>query len=325
MQRRKITLLVATSLLGVTGTSAFAQSYPDRPLRMIVPFAAAGGTDTVTRLVMKKLGEQLGQTVIIDNKPGGGGVVAHAELVRSKADGYTLTVGSAQTSLVALLHDKLPYDPAVDIVSVAPMAAVPTALVTNMATPYKTLPEMLAFARKAGATPLSYGTPGISTPHHLSGVLLGTMAGISLEHVAYRGTAPAIQDVIGGQIPLAIIGLSTALTFAKAGKVRVLGVGSATRSPYATEIPTIAEGGVPGYEASYWYDVSVAKGTPAAIVERLHAEISKAIQSPEIKDSLIKAGFEPIVMTRLENERALKDSAARWGKVIRDNKIRAVD
>jgi tripartite-type tricarboxylate transporter receptor subunit TctC len=323
MQRRTLAALVTAAILGLSTTAVVAQNYPDHPIRMLVPFAPGGGTDTATRIVMKKVGEQLGQTVVVENKPGAGGALAYAEVARSKPDGYTLTVGSAHLSLMGLIYDKLPFDPATDLVSVAPMANVPVALVASSSAPFKTLAEMLDYARKNPATPLAYGTPGVSTPNHLSGVLLATMAGIKLEHVPYKGVMPAVQDVMAGSIPLAIVGLSTAMSQAETGRIRILGVGGAKRSPLAPNVPTIAEGGVPGYEAGYWYDVSLAKGTPEAIVNRLHAEISKAVQSPEVQEALKKGGFEPLVMSPSENQRALKEDGAKWSKVIRENNIRA--
>lgn len=323
MKRRYLAALAAAALLGLSTTAVVAQNYPDRSIRMIVPFSAGGATDTPTRLVMKKVSEQLGQPVVVENKPGAGGALGYAEVVRSKPDGYTLTVGSAHISLMGLIYDKLQFDPVNDIVSVAPMANVPIALVASSNAPFKTMAEMLDYARKNPAKPLAYGSPGVSTPQHLAGVLLATMAGIPLEHVAYRGGMPAVQDAMAGSIPLAIIGLSTAIAQAETGRIRILGTGGSTRSPLASNVPTIAEGGVPGYEAGYWIDISVAKGTPPAVLTRLHAEISKAVQSPDVQETLKKGGFEPLVMSAAENQKALKEQAQKWGKIIRDNKITA--
>lgn len=324
MQRRTaLTMALSSALLASFTGPALADNYPSRPVRMLVPYAAGGGTDTVTRIVMKKLSEQLGQPITVENKPGAGGALAYAEMVRAKPDGYTLTIGSAHVSLMGLIYDKLPFDPATDILSVAPLANVPIALVTSNNTPYKSMADLLSQGRKPGAQPIAYGTPGVSTPNHLSGVLLASMAGIPLDHVPYKGTVPATQDVIGGSIPLAVLGLSTAVSFANGGKLRILGVGGNKRSPLAPDLPTIAEGGVPGYEAGYWYDVSVAKGTPPAVLTRLHAEISKAVQSAEVQDALKKGGFEPLVMSAAENQQALKEQAHKWGKIIRDHKITA--
>lgn len=322
MNRRNFLENLATGVVMTqVGIHAYADDYPNRPLRMIVPYAAGGGTDTVTRIIMKKLSEQIGQPVVVENKPGAGGVLAYSELTRAKPDGYTLTIGSAQVPLMGLIYGKMSFDPAKDIVSVAPMANVPIALVAGSNAPYKSMAELLAFARKPGAAPIAYGTPGVSTPNHLSGVLLGSMAGIQLDHIPYKGTLPAIQDVISGATPLAIVGLSTAISQVESGRLRILGVGGGKRSPLAPDIPTIAEGGVLGYEASYWYDVSVNKGTPQAILSRLHAEISKAVQSPEVQETLKKGGFEPLLMSSEDNQRAIKEQSAKWGKIIRDNRI----
>ncbi len=323
MLRKTLAALATAALLGLSTTAVVAQNYPDRPIRMIVPFSAGGATDTPTRLVMKKVGEQLGQTVVVENKPGAGGALGYSEVARSKPDGYTLTVASAHLPLMGLIYDKLPFDPVTDIVSVAPMANVPIALVASSSAPFKTMAEMLDYARKNPSTSLAYGSPGVSTPQHLAGVLLATMAGIKLEHVPYKGGMPAVQDVMAGSIPLAFIGLSTAIAQAETGRIRILGAGGAKRSLLAPNVPTIAEGGVPGYEASYWIDISVVKGTPEAIVNRLHAEITKAVQNPEVQEGLRKGGFEPLVMSPGENQRALKEQAAKWGKVIRENNIRA--
>jgi tripartite-type tricarboxylate transporter receptor subunit TctC len=324
MQRRTaLTMALSGTLLASFAGAALADNYPDRPIRMIVPFSAGGATDTPTRLVMKKVSEQLGQPVVVENKPGAGGAIGYAEVVRSKSDGYTLTVGSAHVSLMQLMYEKLPFDPVNDIVSVAPMANVPIALVASSSAPFKTMAEMLDYARKNPTKPLAYGSPGVSTPQHLAGVLLATMAGIPLEHVAYRGGMPAVQDVMAGSIPLAMIGLSTALAQAESGRIRILGTGGSKRSPLAPNLPTIAEGGVPRYEAGYWIDISVAKGTPPAVLTRLHAEITKAIQSVDVQEALKKGGFEPMVMSMAENQQALKEQAQKWGKIIRDNKITA--
>ena len=324
MQRRQFGALgISAAVLSLSGHDLPAQTYPDRPIRMIVPYAPGGGTDAVTRIVMRKMSESMGQAIIVENKGGVGGSLAFAEAAHARPDGYTLTVGGAGLALLSLIFDKLSFDPATDLVSVAPMAGVPIALVASNTSGLQTMGELIASAKSHPSTPLAYGTPGVATPPHLAGVLLASTAGITLTSVPYRGTAPAIQDVAGGQIPLAIVGLSTALAFSHAGRVKILGVGSAKRSPLAPDIPTLAEGGVKGYEATYWYDVTVARGTPQPVIDRLRVEIAKAVQSADVHEALLKAGFEPMVMSAAENERALDDAAAKWGKVIRDNHIRA--
>jgi tripartite-type tricarboxylate transporter receptor subunit TctC len=180
--------------------------------------------------------------------------------------------------------------------------------------------EFIAHAKKRPG--LNYGTPGITTPNHLAGVLLGVMTGTELVHVGYKGTAPAVQDVIGGHLPAAIVGLSTALQFARSGQVKVLGIGSAKRSELAPELPTIAEGGVKGYDASYWYDITVARGVPAAVMSRLHAEITKAVQSREVRQTLMAQGFEPMVASQAEYRRILQAEHAKWEPLIKAHNIR---
>lgn len=315
MKRRTFVSIAATA-----GSFAFAQEYPARPLRLLVPYTPGGGTDTVVRIVMKKIGEQLGQAVIVENKPGAGGAIAYAELLRNKPDGYTLTTGSGNVALLNLLNNKLPFDAATDLIQVAPLASVPIALIASKKLPVENMAELIAHAKQNPG--MSYGTPGPTTPQHLAGVLLGSMAGLKLTHVGYRGTAQAVQDVIGGHLPLAIIGLSTAIPFSHGGQVKVLGVGSVKRSELAPEIPTIAEGGIKGYDASYWYDICVAKGVPQTVVNRLHAEITKASQSPDVRATLTAAGFEPMAVTQAEYQGMLRAERAKWEPVIRANNIR---
>lgn len=297
----------------------FAQEYPSRPLRLLVPYTAGGGTDLAARIVMKKLGEQLGQPIVVENKPGAGGALAYAELLRSKPDGYTLTTGSGITSLLSLLNNRLPFDAATDLVQVAPLASVPIVVVASNKLPVRNMAELVAHVRQNPG--MSYGTPGPATPQHLAGVLLASMAGLQMTHVGYRGTAPAVQDVIGGHLPLAIIGLSTAIQFARSGQLKVLGVGSAKRSDLAPEIPTLAEGGVKGYDASYWYDICVAKGVPKAVVRRLHTEVTQALQDTEVRTTLTAAGLEPMAVTQDGYQRRLQAEHAKWEPLIRANHI----
>ncbi|VTU23074.1 Argininosuccinate lyase [Variovorax sp. PBS-H4] len=314
MKRRTFVSIAATA-----GSFAFAQEYPARPLRILVPYTPGGGTDTVARIVMKKMGEQLGQALIVENKPGAGGAIAYAELLRNKPDGYTLTTGSGNISLLNLLNSKLSFDAATDLVQVAPMAKVPIVLIASKKLPVANMAELIAHVKQNPG--MSYGTPGPTTPQHLAGVLLGSMAGLTLTHVGYRGTAPAVQDVIGDHLPLAIVGLATAIPFAHSGQVKVLGVGSLKRSELAPEIPTIAEGGVKGYDASYWYDICVAKGVPQTVVNRLHAEITKVLENADVRKTLTAAGFEPMAVTQAEYQSMLRAERAKWEPVIRANNI----
>ena len=318
MKRRTFINLVAT-LGSVSTASVFAQGYPSRQLRLLVPYTAGGGTDLAARIVMKKLSDKLGQPIVVENKPGAGGALAYTELLRSKPDGYTLATGSGITSLLSLLNSKLPFDAATDLVQVAPLASVPIVLVANNKVPAQNMAELISYVKQNPG--MSYGTPGPATPQHLAGVLLASMAGLQMTHVGYRGTAPAVQDVIGGHLPLAIIGLSTAIQFARSGQLKVMGVGSAKRSELAPEIPTLAEAGVKGYDASYWYDICVAKGVPKAVVQRLHAEVTQALQDTEVRTALTAAGMEPMTVSQDEYQRMLQAERAKWDPIIRANHI----
>jgi tripartite-type tricarboxylate transporter receptor subunit TctC len=319
MKRRTFISLV-TAAGPVAVAPVFAQEYPSRQLRLLVPYTAGGGTDLAARIVMKKVSEQLGQPIVVENKPGAGATLAYTELLRSKPDGYTLTTGTGTTSLMNLLNGKLPFDAGKDLIQVAPLASVPIVLVASNSVPASNLVELISHIKQNPG--MSYGTPGPTTPHHLAGVLLASMAGMQLTHVGYRGTAPAVQDVIGGHLPLAIVGLSTAIQFSRSGQLKIMGVGSAKRSELAPEIPTLAEGGVKGFDASYWYDICVANGVPPAVVGRLHAEVTKALQSPGVRTTLTTAGFEPMAVTQDEYQRMLNAERAKWEPVIRANHIR---
>ena len=323
MKRRAFTILGAASSLAFAGMSSFAQDYPAKPIRAIVPYSPGGGTDLVGRIVFQKLGLALGQPIYVENKVGGGGTIGLAELARSKADGYTIGIGGSTVPFFGAVYDGLRFNPETDLIPVATLASVPIALVAGPGLPVKSMREFIAYAKKNKAVPLSYASPGIATTHHLTGVELARVLDIATVHVPYKGTTPAMSDVVGGHIPLGIVGLPGAMQYAKNPQVTILGVASAKRSEMAPEIPTIAEGGLPGFEASYWWDISVPRGTPQAVVDRLHHEVVKILRDPGVRESLLKGGFEPMVMSVQEMNAALKTDTARWTKVIRDNHIRA--
>lgn len=246
-----------------------------------------------------------------------------AEVARAKPDGYTLGMSGAGLDLHLLTSDKAAASQFPELDSVAPMASSPMALVASNATPGKTASEVFIWAKNNPAAPLAYGSPGIGTAHHLAGVLLAANQGITLTHVPYKGTSPVLQDVAGGQIALGFVGLAGTLPFAQSGKFKVLGVLAAKRSSIAPEVPTLAEGGVVGFDATYWFDISGPKGIPKPIMDRLRAEIGKAVQDPDVREALRKGGFEPMAMAPADYERALKDYSATWSAVIRKYNIRS--
>ncbi len=320
MQRRQFLTLTAASTCATCGIAHAEDAYPQKPIRLIVPYSPGGGTDNVARIVAEKVSRQLGQPVIVENKPGAGGVIAFGEVLRSKADGYTLTIGTGNRSTLNLMNDKIPFNTGTDFLSVVPLANVPIALVASNALPVNSMAELIAYAKIHPG--LRFGTPGATTPNHLAGVQLGTMMGAELVHVGYKGTAPAIQDVIGGHIPLAVVGLSSSIQYAKTGQLKVLGMGGEKRSELAPNIPTIAEGGVRGYAASYWYDITVAKNVPKHIIDVLHAAVNQSVQSAEVRARFVRAGYEPMVMTRDEYLTLLQMEQIKWEGVIKANNIR---
>ena len=318
-----VPLLASALLLLGSAVNADAQTaYPSKAIRLIVPYPAGGGTDAVARAVFQKLGESLGQAVVVENKAGAGTTIGLAELARSAPDGYTLGIGGTSDPLLPLLYDKLPFNPKTDLVFVTTLATAPIALVTGPSISAHSVSEFVSLAKSQSASPMGYASVGVASPQHLAGIYFSALSGAPMNHVPYKGTAPALTDLMGGHIPAAMLGLPSLLPYARTGKLRILGVASAKRSSLAPDIPTISEGGVKGFEAGYWYHVVVPKGTPIAVVERLRAEIDKVVRSPEMKDSLAKSGFETLTLTPEESERALKADTARWTKIIRDNNIR---
>lgn len=301
--------------------TAIAQQYPSKPIRAIIPFSAGGGTDTLARIVLKALAESLGQPIVLDNKAGAGGAVGWSEVARAAPDGYTISIGATTLPVLGEMYDNLTFDPKRDFEFVAPIATVSSALVAQASLPVKNIRELLAYAKSRGVA-LPYGTAGVATPQHLAGALLARTAGIRLDHVPYKGTSNAIADTVGGHIPLAIVGLPQALQYAKSGQLRILGVASTQRSPLAPEVPTLAESGVPGYEANYWWDIIVPRGTPPAVVQRLHDELGVVLTKPEVRKTLMAAGYEPMVMGRAEYTAALAQDVAKLTKIVRDNKIK---
>ena len=322
MKHKKLAVLLSATLLSLSNL-AFAQTqYPSKPIRVIVPYPAGGGTDAVARAVFEKVGQAMGQPVVIENKAGAGTIIGLGEVARAAPDGYTIGIGGTSDPLLPLLYESVPFNPHTDLVFVSTLASVPLALAASNNVPAKTMQELIAYGRTQSSAPLSIATAGLTSPHHMAAILLGNMAGFPMTPVPYKGTAPAVTDIVGGHIPLGMLGLPSVLPYQRTGKLKILGVGSPKRSALAPEIPTFEEQGVKGYEASYWFHATVPKGTPAAIVERLRTEIDKVVRSADVRDSLAKAGFETLTLSPQESAVALKADTARWTRVIQDNKLR---
>jgi tripartite-type tricarboxylate transporter receptor subunit TctC len=277
---RKLALLLALAFAGAA-TAAHAQDYPTRPIRLVVPFAAGGAADAVARIIGKKVGDALGQTFVIEDRGGGGGIIG-TEIVKSAdPDGYTLLLGqSGPISINPGIYQKLSYDPEKDLVPICMTTSYPYILVVNPSLGVKTVAELVALAKSKPAA-LNYGTAGVGVSNHLVTELFARKAGIQLTHIPYRGTSLAVADLIAGQVQLVFADPVSALSQVKGGTLIALAVTSKERSPVAPDLPTIAESGYPGFDAIAWHGIMAPAGTPPAIVERLNTEIIKALKDPE--------------------------------------------
>ncbi len=314
---KRIALLIA----GLFAATAFvhAQNYPSRPLRMIVPTAPGGGTDFTGRLVAAKLSETLGQQVVVENRGGGGGSVGADNAAKSTPDGYTLLLGSIATHAVnPALYKKLPYDHLKDFAPVSLIGTVPNAMVVHPSVPVKSMQEFITYA-KANPGKINYGSSGVGSPPHLSMELLRSMTGINLVHVPYKGAGPALADLLGGQVQAMCTSLAGLINFIKSGRVRALGVTTAKRNPQLPDVPTIVESGVPGYEVTIWYGVFAPVATPKAIVQKLNAEMIKALTSPEMKERMALQGMDPAPSTPAELAAFVKAETVKWAKAAKDS------
>ncbi len=314
---KKIIWLLALPLS--LGAMAHAQNYPARPLRLIVPTAPGGGTDFTGRLVAAKLSEAMGQQVVVENRGGGGGSVGADNAAKATADGYTLLLGSIATHAVnPALYKKLPYDHLKDFAPVSLIGTVPNALVVHPSVPVKSMQEFITYA-KANPGKINYGSSGVGSPPHLSMELLRSMTGINLVHVPYKGAGPALADLLGGQVQAMCTSLAGLINFVKSGRVRALGVTTAKRNPQLPDVPTIVESGVPGYDVTIWYAVFAPVATPKAIVDKLNAEMVKALNSSEMKERMALQGMDPAPSTPAELTAFVKAESAKWAKVAKDS------
>jgi tripartite-type tricarboxylate transporter receptor subunit TctC len=293
-----------------------ADPYPSKPIKMIVAFNAGGATDIIARIVSQKLSESLGQSVLVDNRPGATGIVGTEMVAKSAPDGYTLLMVTAGTHAInASLFKKLPYDPVKDFVHINLTATAPNILIVNNSVPAKSVKELITLAKEKPGQ-LTFGSAGSGSTLHLSGELFKSMAGVNITHVPYKGGAPAMTDLLGERLTMMFDSISQAVPHIKAGKVRALAVTSAKRSQALPDIPTIAEAGVPGYESIAWFGVVAAANTPKEIVARLNAEINKALADTEVKKKLFELGTEPVGETPERFTAHVKSEVAKWAKVV---------
>jgi tripartite-type tricarboxylate transporter receptor subunit TctC len=306
-----------TTLFAVSAGTALADEYPSKPIRLVVPFAAAGTTDFLARAIAQKLGSNLGTSVVVDNRPGAGGNIGSDIVAKSEPDGYTLLLGTVGTHAInASLYKKMPYDTVKDFAPVTLVASVPNMVVVHPSVPAKSIKELIALA-KAKPGSLSFGSSGSGSSIHLSGELFKSMAGVDMLHVPYKGSGPAVSDLIGGQINMMFDNMPSSLPHVKAGRLRAIAVTSGKRSPAMPDLPTVAEAGVPGYESVAWFGVLAPAGTPPALVKKLNAEIVKVLKSPDVAQRLASQGAEPVFNTPEEFSALIKTEMVKWAKVIK--------
>jgi tripartite-type tricarboxylate transporter receptor subunit TctC len=316
MKRRDFTKTLAGALFAWP-LPARAQDYPTRPVTVVAPYAAGGGADLIARLLARKLTERLPQSFVVENRLGAGGVIAAASVAKSTPDGYTLFLAtSTQLAIQATLHKKLPYDPAADFAPLALVASAPFVLIVNPSLPVATLTDLIKLAKERPGQ-LSFGSSGVGGPPHLYTELLKTMTGIEMTHVPYKGTAQAMNDLVAGHVPIIFCDLAPAVPLIKDGKARALGISSATRFATLPDVPPIAEAGVPGFDAVAWLMLVAPAGTPAAIVDKLHAEAKAIVAASDVQQRLIALGVIPISSPPpAELARYIKSELARWGRVV---------
>lgn len=320
----KVLTALLGGLLAVSAGAAGAQSsFPSKPVRMVVTFPTGGAPDILARTISEKINPAWGQTVIVDNKPGAGGNIGAEFVARAASDGHTLVMGTVGThSINGALYAKMPYEMVKDFSPVTLIASTPNLLVVNNDVPAKNLAELIALA-KAKPGQLTFGSPGIGTSVHVSGELFNSLAGVKTTHVPYKGRQMAIPDLLGGTITMMFDNMPSALPVVKEGKLRAIGVTSAKRSPSAPDVPTIAEQGLPGFEATSWFAVFAPAGTPRPIVDQLHAEFVRIFNLPDVQAKLKTLGLEPILGGPDELARVQQAEIAKWAKVVKDSGAKA--
>ena len=319
LRRTALTLLAGTLALTL-GVSASAQNYPNKPIRLVVTFPSGGAPDILARLFSEKA--QLGQPVVVDNKPGAGGNIGADFVAKSAGDGYTLVLGTVGThSINGSLYEKMPYDMVKNFSPVSLIASAPNLLVVNNNVPVKTVPEFVAYL-KANPNKLSFGSPGVGTSVHVSGELFKSMTGTQMTHVPYKGRQYAIPDLVGGSIQLMFDNMPSALPMAREGKIRAIAVTTAKRSSAAPEIPTIAES-IPGFEATTWFAMFAPAGTPKPVIDRLNAEVLRVFRLPDVAERLKTLGLEAVLSSPEELSAYQASEITKWTKVVKESGAKA--
>lgn len=310
-------VVLGAGLLG--GTSALAQAYPTKPVTIIVPFAAGGTTDILARIIGQALTAELGQSVVVDNRAGAGGNFGGQAAAKAAPDGHTLFMGTVGTHAInASLYKKMPFDPVKDFAPLTRVANVPNLLVANPAQPYKSVKDLIAYA-KANPGKVNFGSSGNGSSIHLSGELFKSLAKVDMQHVPYKGSAPAVTDLLGNQIGIMFDNMPSAIQHVRSGKLVPLAVTTAKRSPELPSVPTIAEAGVPGYEATSWFGMFAPAGTPAPVLAKLNAAIVKVLAQPDVKKKINEQGAEVYSETPEQFAAFIQAESVKWGKVVKES------
>jgi tripartite-type tricarboxylate transporter receptor subunit TctC len=320
-RRTFLQLAAGAAALPAVSHVARAQTYPTRPVRLVVGAPAGGGFDIVARLMGQWLSERLGQSFVIENRPGAGSNIATEAVVRALPDGYTLVLVTAVNAISTSLYEKLSFNLSRDIAPVAGITRVHDVMVANLSVPSRTVPEFIAYA-KANPGKLTMASGGVGTPSHLEGELFKTMTGVDMLHVPYRGTAPSLTDLLGGQVQVTFTSMPSVIEYIRAGRLRALAVTTATRSETLPDIPTVGEF-LPGYEGGIWYGLGAPKATPAEIVNKLNKEVNAALDDPKMKARLADLGGTVLPGSPADFGKHIAEETEKWGKVIRAANIKA--
>lgn len=305
-----------------TSAAQASTDWPQKTVRIIVPFAPGGGTDLVARLTAQKLSEKYGQPFVVENKPGAGGTAGTDLVAKAKPDGYTLGVVSGSHTINPSLYKTLPYDTLRDFVPISNLVSGPALLVVHPSVPAHNVREFIALLKsKPGA--YAFASSGNGSPPHMGGEMFNALAGVDMVHVPYKGNGPAYNDLIGGQVPVMFPNITTALQYVRSGKLRALAVTSKERTRLAPEIPTVAESGLPGFELNSWFGLLAPAGTPVAIAQRLQQDIAKFYQQPDLRDKLLAQGVDPLASTPLEFTQQIQQEMGYWAKMFKTIKIKA--
>jgi tripartite-type tricarboxylate transporter receptor subunit TctC len=315
--------LLATLIVACTPLAVAAQAaYPNKPIRMVVPYPPGGPTDVLGRIVAQRLSESLGQQVVVENRPGASGMIGSELVAKAAPDGYTLLTNASIHVINPSLYPKMNFDALRDFTPVSLIAQVPLILVVNPALPVKSVQELIALA-KAQPNLLNFGSSGNAAAPHLAGESFKIATGVQMQHVPYKGSAPALTDLMGGQVQLMFDSMPSAMPHVKSGKIRALAVTTAKRSPTVPDLPTVAESGVPGFDISTWYGVWAPAGTPKDIVNKIAAEMAKALKQPAVRERLAALGAEPAADTPEEFAAYCQSELAKWSKIVRESGAKA--